>query len=151
MSKTLARSISSSLVSRSKRSVPSPASLSWLATNLFLGLCLLLPLPCTKITVPVAFAGTVRWPSRTIDPLATRSWMSSSRSGVLGTSAVAFLIAPGPGGLVAGARHRASVAGVSGPVPLGGSAPAAAPDLPAVTWTALSARVRRSLTSVSDT
>src|SRR2546422_7481357 len=40
------------MVSRSNSSVPSPAFWSVLATCLFLGLFLLLPLPCAKSTIP---------------------------------------------------------------------------------------------------
>ena len=52
MSNTLARSSSSSAVSRSNSSVPSPASFSTPATYRLRGLCRLLPLPWAKTTMP---------------------------------------------------------------------------------------------------
>src|SRR5258706_590605 len=63
ISKTLARSNSSSERSKSRRSVASPASRSPAATWLLRGLRRPLPLPWAKITSAVAFEGTPSKPS----------------------------------------------------------------------------------------
>ena len=68
ISKTLARSSSSAGVSRSSRSVPSPASLRTDATNWLRGLCRPLPLPCAKTTTPCAWPGTMRRPGKVMPP-----------------------------------------------------------------------------------
>ena len=71
---------SSSAVSKSISSVASPASRSTCATCLFRGLCRLLPLPCTKSTMPVALSGIVRLPSSSTESAIT----CTIRSVVLG-------------------------------------------------------------------
>ena len=68
MSNTLARSASSSGVSRSNSSVPRPASLSTEATYRLRGLCRLLPLPCTNTTMPGAFSGNATCPGSASAP-----------------------------------------------------------------------------------
>ena len=68
MSNTLARSFSSSGVSRSSSRVASPAARSPAATRLLRGLSRPLPLPCAKITSPVASGGTPSRPLRRSGP-----------------------------------------------------------------------------------
>ena len=78
MSKTLARSSSSSVVRRSKSSVAKPASLSASATWRLRGLSRLEPLPWAKITRPAAGSGSRRSPAR------RRPGASSISTGALG-------------------------------------------------------------------
>ena len=68
---TLARLSSSSGVSRSTSSVPRPARFRPAATNWLRGLCLLLPLPWTKITSPPASAGMTSDPGSRALPAST--------------------------------------------------------------------------------
>ncbi len=68
ISNRFSRDWSSSSVSRSKRSGPSPRDRSASATSLFRGLCRLLSLPCANTTNPGAFAGTRRSPSGSTKP-----------------------------------------------------------------------------------
>src|SRR5882672_10122753 len=63
MSKTLARLRSSAGVSKSNRTVASPVSFRTSATYRLRGLCLLLPLPCAKTTIPVDCFGIMRCPA----------------------------------------------------------------------------------------
>jgi hypothetical protein len=49
-------------------SVANPSECIDSATYLFLGLCLLLPLPCAKTTIPSAASGSVSVPSREKGP-----------------------------------------------------------------------------------
>ena len=79
MSKTRERLRSSSAPSRSKRSVPRPASLRTEATKRFRGLCRLLPLPWANTTIPLSASGTVNCPARRRVP--RRSSTSSSTNG----------------------------------------------------------------------
>ena len=68
MSKTLARLRSSAGVSKSNSSVASPAWFKTSATYRLRGLCLLLPLPCAKTTMPVGCSGMVRCPATVTGP-----------------------------------------------------------------------------------
>ena len=61
-------SCSSSLVSKSNSNVAIFALLNSFATYWFLGLNLLLPLPCANNTIPLAPEGTVKLPSTTTPP-----------------------------------------------------------------------------------
>src|SRR6185312_4192394 len=79
MSKTLARLCSSAGVSKSNRTVASPVSFRTSATYRLRGLCLLLPLPCAKTTIPVDCFGIVRCPATDTGPATTST--SSSRIG----------------------------------------------------------------------
>lgn len=62
---------SSSPVSKSKSSVPVPASWSARATAWLRGLCRLLPLPCANSTTPTARVGTHHSPARVTPPSAS--------------------------------------------------------------------------------
>src|SRR5215472_854157 len=80
MSNTLALSTSSSRVSRSNSSVLRPASARTVATYRLRGLCLLLPLPWAKITIPGAPAGTVRLPASRVVPATGSTSISAAAS-----------------------------------------------------------------------
>ena len=129
MSNTLARSSSSSEVSKSNSKVPKPASFSCSATWRLRGLCLLLPLPCTNTTMPVAPAGTVRCPA-SVTPAASTCTCSSRPCGpgaspellvmpVLCRSEpsrgcrAAVAVPPAAAGAMAAARVSSSVTSVS--------------------------------------
>src|ERR1039458_3486232 len=80
MSNTLARSASSSGVSRSKSRLPSPTTCRAPATNMLRGLLRLLPLPCANTTTPRAPAGTVSRPGSGTVPASTITSRISSAS-----------------------------------------------------------------------